>query len=77
MSIPVTVEYLGDGAGWYASSHLTRGCWGYGDTKDAALDDYADALPDWVHVASEHGAGIPFQLDETFSGRTTKEGDEG
>lgn len=71
--IAVTAEQF-EGGVWFASARACPGCWGEGQTKDEALDDFCTVLREWYEVKGEEGDTDMPTLQVTTT-NTTREGE--
>jgi predicted RNase H-like HicB family nuclease len=51
-AIQITIDELEEG-GFFVESIWSPGCWGSGETEDAAIRDYVECLPSWVEVGGQ------------------------
>jgi hypothetical protein len=51
MTPALEFEWLDEDGAWFVKDERFPGCWGLGNTKDSAADDFVSALRDWFLIS--------------------------
>ena len=61
------LEWLGEKSGWFATVPGYKGAWANGPTQEAARDELATVLRDWVAVGVHFGDPLPAEVQAVLT----------